>query len=92
MPGAPRDVEAPCSTGGMEQYAIKLFNVRKDYDLELDLYQDEALRKVLPAIYHASDNADGAAQSIRCAAACTCHAVVSSGCSCCSASCMHASG
>ena len=60
------EAEPPCSTGGMEQYAVKFFNVRKDYDLELELYQDEALRKVLPAIFHASDNSDGSAKSIRC--------------------------
>jgi len=53
-----------CSAGA-EQYAIKFFTARREFELEVDLYRDAALRQLLPAMLHASDNADGAVQSIR---------------------------
>ena len=51
------------AAGGLMQYAIKVFCERRDFDEEVAQYQDPVLRRVLPDLIHASDNADGSAVS-----------------------------
>ena len=51
---------ARSADGGYEQYAIKFFLQLEDYRREQALYQDEAIKRTLPELLQASDNAAGA--------------------------------
>ena len=51
---------ARSADGGYEQYAIKFFLQLEDYHREQALYQDEAIKRTLPELLQASDNATGA--------------------------------
>ena len=44
-------------------HARRFFHIAQEFEEEVALYQDPVLRAVLPAILHASDNANGAERS-----------------------------
>ena len=48
---------------GVFPYAIKFFLKRKDFEDEVRMYRDPALRDTLPTILHATANEDGALRS-----------------------------
>jgi hypothetical protein len=49
--------------GNFFQYAVKFFRSREDFETEAQLYQHPVIRKTLPQVFHASENADGALES-----------------------------
>ena len=51
---------ARSADGGYAQYAIKFFLKFEDYRREQALYRDDAIKRTLPELLLASDNATGA--------------------------------
>lgn len=51
------------ASGAFEQYAIKFFHKRDEYEAEARLYEHAQLRKTLPRLVAAVDNEEGAVRS-----------------------------